>query len=68
MKRETQEEGWIRRIPLHISPPSLKDNTADVDRLAKAIKKAPDIRDVTIDLSFAKKIPSLLALRERTPG
>jgi uncharacterized 2Fe-2S/4Fe-4S cluster protein (DUF4445 family) len=60
MKEETQEEGWIRSIPLHITPPSLKDNTADVDRLAKAIKKALCIRDVAIDFSFAKKIPSLL--------
>ena len=60
MERETQEEGWIRRIPLHITPPSLKDNTADVDRLAKAIKKALDSRDLAIDLSFAKTIPSLL--------
>jgi uncharacterized 2Fe-2S/4Fe-4S cluster protein (DUF4445 family) len=60
MERETQEEGWIRRIPLHIAPPSLKDNTADVDRLAKAIKKTLGIGDVAIDLSLAKKIPSLL--------
>jgi uncharacterized 2Fe-2S/4Fe-4S cluster protein (DUF4445 family) len=60
MKKENQEEGWIRRIPLHIPPPSLKDNTADVDRLAKAIKKALGIENMTIDLSFAKKIPWLL--------
>jgi len=60
MERETQEEGWIKSIPLHIAPPSLKDNTADVDRLVRAIKKASGIGDVAIDLSFAKKIPSLL--------
>ena len=60
MKKESQEEGWIRRIPLHIAPPSLKDNTADVDRLAKAIEKVSGIRDVAIDFFFAKKIPSLL--------
>jgi uncharacterized 2Fe-2S/4Fe-4S cluster protein (DUF4445 family) len=60
MKEETQEEGWIKRIPLHITPPSLKDNTADVDRLAKAIKKALGVRDLAIDFFFAKKIPSLM--------
>ena len=60
MKEETQEEGWIRSIPLHIVPPSLNDNTADVDRLAKVIEKSPGIRDVAIDFSFARKIPSLL--------
>jgi uncharacterized 2Fe-2S/4Fe-4S cluster protein (DUF4445 family) len=60
MKKETQANGWIRKIPLQITPPSLKDNTADVDRLTKAIKKALDIRKVAIDFVLSKKIPSLL--------
>jgi hypothetical protein len=60
MKKESQEGGWIRRIPLQVTPPSLKDNTADVDRLVKAIKKALDVQDVAIDFVLAKKIPSLL--------
>jgi len=60
MKGETQNDGWIRKISPQMTTPSLKDNTADVDRLTKGIKKALDGQEVAIDFSLAKKIPSLL--------
>lgn len=59
-KGEIQNAGWIRKISPQMTPPSLKDNTADVDRLTKGIKKALDGQEVAIDFSLAKKIPSLL--------
>jgi uncharacterized 2Fe-2S/4Fe-4S cluster protein (DUF4445 family) len=60
MKGETQNDGWIRKISPQMTTPSLKDNTADVDRLTKGIKKALDGQEVAVDFSLAKKIPSLL--------
>lgn len=38
----TGEQGWIRKVSAEISPPSLKDNTADVDRLIKGLKRELD--------------------------
>jgi uncharacterized 2Fe-2S/4Fe-4S cluster protein (DUF4445 family) len=49
---------WIRKVVL--SPPSLKDNTADVDRLAHALKQEFHTPSIGIDLSLARRIPSLL--------
>ncbi|UCF57300.1 MAG: DUF4445 domain-containing protein, partial [Deltaproteobacteria bacterium] len=60
IKGENQNDGWIRKISPQMTTPSLKDNTADVDRLTKGIKKALDGQEVAIDFSLAKKIPSLL--------
>jgi uncharacterized 2Fe-2S/4Fe-4S cluster protein (DUF4445 family) len=51
---------WIKSIALSMSPPDLKDNTADGDRLVKGIEKALDGLEVRIDLSFLREIPSLL--------
>jgi len=49
---------WIRKVSL--SPPSLKDNTADVDRLVHALKTELETRTIEIDLPLARRIPHLL--------
>jgi len=40
MENTSENKPWIKRLILKITPPDLKDNTADVDRLVKVIKKA----------------------------
>jgi len=60
MERSPESDRWIRSIPVSTTPPSLKDNTADVDRLLKGIEKVVGGGEVTIDLPLARRIPSLL--------
>jgi uncharacterized 2Fe-2S/4Fe-4S cluster protein (DUF4445 family) len=60
MKSIPEQERWIRSIPVTPRPPSLKDNTGDVDRLVKELEKVLDGEEVSIDLSLSRKIPSLL--------
>jgi uncharacterized 2Fe-2S/4Fe-4S cluster protein (DUF4445 family) len=49
---------WIRRVVL--TPPSLKDNTADADRLAAALKKELAADRVDIDLDLMGQLPAIL--------
>ncbi|SPD73073.1 Iron-sulfur cluster-binding family protein [uncultured Desulfobacterium sp.] len=51
---------WIRTILPEISPPSLKDNTADVDRLIRGIKKSLKTEKVEIAFSQIREIPRIL--------
>ncbi len=51
-------EKWVR--PISLTPPSLKDNTADADRLAGALKKELKTDFVEIDLRLIRKLPNLL--------
>ncbi|MDB4444194.1 ASKHA domain-containing protein [bacterium] len=52
--------GWIRVVPTEMTPPSLKDNTADTERLIRAIEKALQTEKVTIDLALVSKLPAIL--------
>lgn len=63
MTKETEarlknRKGWIVRVCL--AEPSLKDNTADVDRLLQALRHKLAPAQVTLDLSLARKIPAIL--------
>jgi len=49
---------WIKIISLN--PPSLKDNTADADRLIAALKADLQTDHIDIDLDLLKKLPELL--------
>lgn len=60
MKSEFEDGPWIRIVSLEISPPSLKDNTADTDRLVRGIKKCLDTEEVIIDFSLVKDLPHTL--------
>ena len=60
MDKTFKTKPWIKTIKLKIAQPSLKDNTADVDRLIKGIKKDLETEDVTVNFSLIKKIPNVL--------
>jgi uncharacterized 2Fe-2S/4Fe-4S cluster protein (DUF4445 family) len=49
---------WIQIVTL--TPPSLKDNTADADRLISALKIALQTDAVHLNLDLLKKLPDLL--------
>jgi uncharacterized 2Fe-2S/4Fe-4S cluster protein (DUF4445 family) len=50
--------GWIKKIS--VTPPSLKDNTADAERLESALKAILKTEMVDIDLSILEDLPELL--------
>ena len=52
MKRNMKNGAWIKKVSPRLSPPSLKDNTADVDRLVKGIKK--DLGDEEVSVGFSQ--------------
>ena len=60
MIKADDNDSWIRVIHPTIQPPTLKDNTADVDRLLKGIKKALQTEEVTMDFSLVKRVPYIL--------
>lgn len=60
MIKADDKGGWIRIIHPSITPPSLKDNTADADRLIRGIRKELPTEDADMDLSLVKRIPSFL--------
>ena len=54
----TSDSSWVKVISLN--PPSLKDNTADADRLIAALKADLQTDHVDVDLDLLKKLPELL--------
>ncbi len=50
-----QNNRWVQHVTL--TPPSLEDNTADADRLAKALSDGLGTDTVRIDTSLLKAIP-----------
>ncbi len=56
--------GWTRTVQL--KPPSLKDNTADADRLVAAIRSILQIDDVSIDYSILRDLPRHLRKNDFT--
>ncbi|MDB9823419.1 ASKHA domain-containing protein [Deltaproteobacteria bacterium] len=57
---KNSEDSWIRVINLSLISPSLKDNTADVDRLIRGVKQKTGVKEVSLDFPLVKRIPSLL--------
>jgi len=53
-------EPWIRVLEITLAKPSLKDNTADLDRILKALRKDGAFDTIVSDLSLVKRIPGLL--------
>jgi len=57
----TEGEATGRRVTtVTLTPPSLRDNTADADRLEQALKRQLDADRIRIDLSLLKRIPEQL--------
>jgi len=59
-----ENDSWIRVIHPVIQPPTLKDNTGDVDRLLKGIKKALQTEEVKMDFSLINRVPFILRENE----
>lgn len=60
MNASAENNHWIRIVRPEINPPSLKDNTADSDRLVRALKKSLHSEHIIIDFDFLKTIPASL--------
>jgi uncharacterized 2Fe-2S/4Fe-4S cluster protein (DUF4445 family) len=52
--------GWIRTVSPDLEKPSLQDNTADVDRLVKALRRELECLEVRVDLPLLKTVPARL--------
>ncbi len=57
-KNQAAGTGWVARVAL--TPPSLEDNTGDVDRLKQALRDAFGLSHVDVDFQMAKALPGLL--------
>ena len=60
MRDTGDKDGWIRAVSVKMTPPALKNNTGDVDRLIKAIEKAFPGPIIVPELSLIKQAPALL--------
>ncbi|MBW1730083.1 MAG: DUF4445 domain-containing protein [Deltaproteobacteria bacterium] len=54
------KEPWIKKVSLNMPRPSLKDNTADVDRLVRSLKKEIGTEEVSIPFPLLSQIPKKL--------
>jgi len=54
------KRGWIRVVSPSLDPPSLRDNTADVDRLVRGVKKNLQVPEIRVDFSLLMRLPALL--------
>jgi len=54
MENTSEGNPWIKRIVLKITPPDLKDNTADVDRLVKVIKKVLATESLSVEFKLVQ--------------
>lgn len=54
-KNEYEIDSWV--VPLHLSFPSLQDNTADADRLIQALESKLKTEAVNMDLGLLKELP-----------
>jgi len=59
MGKVSMHEGWIRLVKPSVNLPSLKDNTADADRVKKGIEKVLHCQNIVFDLELVKSMPSL---------
>ncbi len=57
-QERTAGAGWVVRIPLQM--PSLKDNSADADRLCRSLQREFGISHIDIGLDLARQLPVLL--------
>ena len=54
----TNTTSWIQTLTL--TPPSLKDNTADADRLVQALKSRLGTAVIDVDPDLLKALPAVL--------
>ena len=56
IKKTVEDNAWIKLVTPELAPPSLGDNTADVDRLVKGLRHHLDGTDVRVDFSLVKRL------------
>jgi len=61
MNKTFENNSWIKKVIPEIIPPSLSDNTADIDRLIKGIENSLKADGLNLDLCFLKSLPKLLS-------
>lgn len=57
---EGSRDAWVHRVKVEMVPPSLQDNTADVDRLVKALGRLQRWEEIRIPFSFWSDVPRVL--------
>ena len=57
-RQHQDQQGWVVRVAL--TPPTLKDNTADADRLRRTLQQALHTTRVDMDLAVIRQLPALL--------
>ena len=55
---DTQAESWVYTV--HLQRPSVDDNTADVDRLLRALVRESGLPGLSCDLELMSRIPHIL--------
>jgi hypothetical protein len=60
MRGNGDKEGWIRAVSVKMTPPGLKNNTGDVDRLIKEMEKAFPGPEIVPELSLIRRAPAFL--------
>jgi uncharacterized 2Fe-2S/4Fe-4S cluster protein (DUF4445 family) len=55
---KTKDLPWVQSVTL--VPPTLKDNTADADRLLNALKSRLNAKAIHIDLELLRQLPEIL--------
>jgi len=59
-----EENAWIKLVTPELVPPSLGDNTADVDRLVKGLRHCLHGVDVRVDFSLVKRLSRELRVHD----
>jgi uncharacterized 2Fe-2S/4Fe-4S cluster protein (DUF4445 family) len=60
MEGQDKRRPWVKSVALEMAPPSLSDNTAEVDRLVKAIGKALPGKPIVLDYPLIRDIAATL--------
>ncbi len=58
MAPHASTHGWVRQVT--VDPPSLKNNTADFERLVQALGRQVPLRHLDADLELIGRLPALL--------
>jgi uncharacterized 2Fe-2S/4Fe-4S cluster protein (DUF4445 family) len=57
---EQPGDPWVAAYPLVVEPPSMSDNTADLERVQRELARLHGLRDVRPTLTALSKLPSAL--------
>ncbi len=62
-------EGWdlnpvTMKVPVQLTPPTLKDNASDLTRLATALKRQHHIENMSVDIRCLRTLPQILRTGE----